>query len=241
MTHRGESGSATAEPLLSVRDLRIGYGNQAILPAVSFELKPGQVTSIVGHNGSGKSTLLKTLLGLHPKVSGEIRRAPHAKLGYVPQREAMDPIYPIRVVELVQTGRYGARGVGRFLHASDWVRIREAMDATGVRPLSKRLFRTLSGGEQQRALLARALCIEPSILVLDEPTASMDERGASEAMKLTLDLAKKSGAAILMVNHFIDLVAQVSDQVVLLDRDHQVAQVGGPAELLKNRGRVYGG
>jgi ABC-type Mn2+/Zn2+ transport system ATPase subunit len=227
-------------PLLTVKNLRIGYGNSSILPSVSFELKPGQVTSIVGHNGSGKSTLLKTLLGLMPKVSGDIHRAPHARLGYVPQRESMDPIYPIRVVELVQTGRYGARGVGRLLQTSDWDLIRLAMEATGTRPLAKRLFRTLSGGEQQRALLARALCIQPNLLVLDEPTASMDERGASEAMKLTLDLAKQSNAAILMVNHFIDLVEQVSDQVVLLDRDHQAALVGSPTELLKNRGRVYG-
>lgn len=225
--------------LLSVSALRIGYAGQAILPPISFELAPGQVTSIVGHNGSGKSTLLRTLLGLQPKVSGEIRRSPRARLGYVPQREAMDPIYPIRVVDLVETGRYGARGVGRMLQGSDWSRIRDAMDATGIRKLSKRLFRTLSGGEQQRALLARALCVEPNLLVLDEPTASMDERGASDAMSLTLDLARRSGAAILMVNHFIDLVAEVSDQVVLLDRDHQTALVGPPSELLKNRGR-YG-
>jgi ABC-type Mn2+/Zn2+ transport system ATPase subunit len=229
-----------AAPLLVVRDIRIGYGSQSILPSVSFDLKPGQVTSIVGHNGSGKSTLLKTLLGLMPKVSGEILRAPHVRIGYVPQRESMDPIYPIRVVELVQTGRYGARGVGRLLHASDWDLIQAAMEATGVAALSKRLFRTLSGGEQQRALLARALCIEPNLLVLDEPTASMDEKGASDTMKLTLDLAKRSNAAILMVNHFIDLVEKISDQVVLLDRDHQAALVGGPTELLKNRGRVYG-
>ena len=228
-------------PLLSVRALSIGYGHQAILPPVSFELKPGQVTSIVGHNGSGKSTLLKTILGLQPKVGGEIRRANHTRIGYVPQREAMDPIYPIRVTELVETGRYGIRGVGRLLHASDHKLVQEAMEATGVHRMGKRLFRTLSGGEQQRALLARALCIQPNLLVLDEPTASMDERGASEAMKLTLDLARQSNAAILMVNHFIDLVAQVSHQVVLLDRDHQAAQVGDPAELLKHRGRVYGG
>jgi ABC-type Mn2+/Zn2+ transport system ATPase subunit len=231
----------SVDSLFSVSNLRIGYGSQGILPPVSFELKPGQVTSIVGHNGSGKSTLLKTLLGLHPKLAGEIRRSPQTRIGYVPQRESMDPIYPIRVSELVETGRYGVRGVGRRLQAPDRVLIHDAMDATGIRPLAKRLFRTLSGGEQQRALLARALCIEPTLLVLDEPTASMDEKGASDAMQLTLELAKRRGAAILMVNHFIDLVARISDQVILLDRDHQSAQVGAPAELLKNRGSVYGG
>jgi zinc transport system ATP-binding protein len=163
------------------------------------------------------------------------------RIGYVPQRESMDPIYPIRVVELVETGRYGAKGVGKLLSSEDWELIRAAMEATGIRKMAKRLFRTLSGGEQQRALLARALCVEPNLLVLDEPTASMDERGADEAMKLTLELARDAGAAILMVNHSIDIVAQVSEQVILLDRDHQAALVGGPTELLRNRGRYDGG
>jgi zinc transport system ATP-binding protein len=227
------------EPLLSVRDLTIGYGAQPLLPPLGFELRAGQVTSIVGHNGSGKSTLLKTLLGLQPKLGGEIRRAaPGLRIGYVPQRESIDPIYPIRVAELVETGRYGARGVGRLLRAPDRVLIHDAMEATGVRGLAKRLFRTLSGGEQQRALLARALCVEPQLLVLDEPTASMDEKGASEAMRLTLELAKSRGAAILMVNHFIELVERVSDQVIWLDRDRQAARIGSPDQVFGDRGRV---
>jgi ABC-type Mn2+/Zn2+ transport system ATPase subunit len=223
--------------LLSVSELQLGYRGAPILPSISFKVLPGQVTSIVGHNGSGKSTLLKTLLGLHPRLGGLIEYDLKARVGYVPQRESMDPIYPIRVSELVETGRYGLRGVGRHLTAQDHQKIKEAMSATGALPLSERLFRTLSGGEQQRVLLARALSTEPSILVLDEPTASMDEKGAHEAMQLTLDLAKKSGAAILMVNHFIDLVAEISDQIVLLDRDHQRVKVGTPAQILKGRGR----
>src|SRR5205809_694693 len=116
-----------AEALLTVSGLRIGYGAQGILPPVSFELKPGQVTSIVGHNGSGKSTLLKALLGLHPELGGGIRRSPRTRMGYVPQRESMDPIYPIRVSELVETGRYGVRGVGRRLQTPDRILIHEAM------------------------------------------------------------------------------------------------------------------
>ncbi|MGZ6371578.1 MAG: ATP-binding cassette domain-containing protein, partial [Bdellovibrionota bacterium] len=142
----------------------------------------------------------------------------------------------------VETGRYGVRGVGRLLQHEDHEKITRAMEATGVTTLAGRLFRTLSGGEQQRALLARALCLEPNILVLDEPTASMDERGAQEAMKLTLGLASERGAAILMVNHFIDLVAEVSHQVVVLDRDHKAVLVGAPKDVLQLRGRlVHGG
>jgi zinc transport system ATP-binding protein len=225
-------------PLLELKNLEVGYLGKAILPPISFVLKGGEVTSIIGHNGSGKSTLLKTLLNLTSKVSGEVLYSADARIGYVPQREGMDPIYPVRVIDLVETGRYGIRGVGRSLTLDDRDKITSSMNATGILPLANRLFRTLSGGEQQRALLARALCTEPTILILDEPTASMDEKGAKEAMALTLDLAKKQGAAILMVNHFIDLVAQISDQVVLLNRDHQTVQTGIPALILKNRGQA---
>ncbi|MCM2279767.1 MAG: ATP-binding cassette domain-containing protein [Oligoflexia bacterium] len=222
--------------LLSAEALRIGYRGTSMLPELSFAVAPGTVISIVGHNGSGKSTLLKTILGLTPKLGGEIRIRRDARLGYVPQRETMDPIYPVTVGELVETGRYGIRGVGRRLTPPDRARVREMLEATGTARLERRLFRTLSGGEQQRALLARALCAEPSVLVLDEPTASMDEKGAHEAMGLTLALARKHGAAIVMVNHFIDLVAEVSDQVIHLDRDHQRVTIGPPAEVLKGRG-----
>ena len=222
--------------LLEVNDLGVGYAGKRILPPIRFSLAAGSVTSIIGHNGSGKSSLLRTLLGLQSAISGSVRFARDARVGYVPQREAMDPIYPIRVDELVEAGRYGIRGFGRRLLDEDRRAIDEAMAATGVARMGERLFRTLSGGEQQRALLARALCAEPQILVLDEPTASMDEKGAHEAMTLTLELASRRGAAVLMVNHFIDLVAEVSQQVVLLDRDHQSVQVGTPADLLGGRG-----
>lgn len=224
------------KPLLVARGLTVGYGKFAILPALSFELQPGQVTSIVGHNGSGKSTVLKTLLRLTPKIKGSFQTSPYLRMGYVPQRESMDPIYPVRVVNLVETGRYGIRGVGKRLISEDHAKIRASMEATRILSLSRRLFRTLSGGEQQRALLARALCTEPNLLVLDEPTASMDEKGAKETMKMTLDLAKEHEAAILMVNHFIDLVAQISDQVILLDRDHQRVRVGTVEEIFSGRG-----
>lgn len=227
--------------LVSAENLLIGFsGAKPILPPISFALDAGQVTSIVGHNGSGKSTLLRTLLGILPKLGGDIRFRHGTRIGYVPQREAMDPIYPIRVEELVETGRYGLRGMGRWLTDADHEKVASALFATGITSLRHRLFRTLSGGEQQRALLARALCTEPNLLILDEPTAALDEKGAVDVMNLTLALAKKEKAAVLMVNHFIDLVSNISDQVLVLDRDHQAFQAGKPEEVLKNRGRIYG-
>lgn len=228
---------SSQEPLLSVNHLKIGYRGAGVgLPPLSFRLLSTQITSIVGHNGSGKSTLLKTLLGLIPKLEGDIGFSKLSRIGYVPQREAMDPIYPVLVKDLVETGRYGIRGLGKRLTSEDQEKVFSSMEATGIRQFSGRLFRTLSGGEQQRTLLARALCTDPNILVLDEPTASMDEKGANETMEMTLDLAKKHGASILMVSHSIDLVAQVSDQVIFLDLDHKIVKIGSPKEILKGRG-----
>jgi zinc transport system ATP-binding protein len=223
--------------VLSVKNLLIGYKGHAILPKISFQLMSSQVTSIVGHNGSGKSTLLSTVLGLLPSIHGSLERSAEFRVGYVPQRAMIDPIYPLRVQDIVEAGRYGIRGVGHWLDRKDEAIIHDVMKSTKILPLKDRLFRTLSGGEQQRTLLARALCTEPHLLVLDEPTASMDEKGAEEAMKLTVDLAKKRQASILMVNHFIDLVADISDQVIALDRDHQTVKVGKPEEVLRGRGR----
>lgn len=229
----------TQEPIavLSVKNLLIGYKGHAILPKISFQLLSSQVTSIVGHNGSGKSTLLSTVLGLLPAIHGSLERSAEFRVGYVPQRAMIDPIYPLRVQDIVEAGRYGIRGVGHWLDRKDEAVIHDVMKSTRILPLKDRLFRTLSGGEQQRTLLSRALCTEPHLLVLDEPTASMDEKGAEEAMKLTVDLAKKRQASILMVNHFIDLVADISDQVISLDRDHQTVKVGKPEEVLRGRGR----
>lgn len=227
------------QPLLTCEQLGIGYSvGNPILPLISFQIHAGQVTSIVGHNGSGKSTLLKALLKLYPPLSGTIRFYKSTRMGYVPQRESMDPIYPVRVMELVETGRYGMRGVGQRLRSEDHSKIRAALESTGALHLQDRLFRTLSGGEQQRVLLARALCTEPDLLVLDEPTASMDEKGAKEVMDLTLKLARERGAAILMVNHFIELVTRISDQVIFLNRDQQMVKVGTPQEIFEHRERL---
>jgi zinc transport system ATP-binding protein len=234
--------STNSAALLEARDLVIGWPGSPLLPALSFAIRAGEVTSIVGHNGSGKSTLLRTLLGLQPGVGGDlVRGRPALRIGYVPQREAMDPIYPVTVEHLVQTGRYGFRGVGKSLRDEDLQVIEAALERTGISKFRDRLVRTLSGGEQQRALLARAWCTEPDVLFLDEPTASMDERGATELMDLTLRLASERQTAIVMVNHFLDLVRKSSHQVVALDRDHQRVTVGAPSKVLLAEGVSYGG
>jgi zinc transport system ATP-binding protein len=221
--------------VLRIRDLRVGFAGietTQLLPPINFTVKAGQIVSLVGHNGSGKSTLLKTLVGLHPSLGGsiELLRGP---LAYVPQRESIDPIYPVRVDQICSTGRYPFCGVGRWLRTQDHAVVDECLGLMGVLPLKRRLFRTLSGGEQQRVLIARALCMKPSLMVLDEPTANMDFRGAAAVMEVALRLTRENNVAILVVNHFLDIVAKVSEQVVLVDRDHQVVRVGAPKEVLE--------
>ena len=206
--------------LLKATELLIGYGGRPILPAISFNVKSGQIVSIVGHNGSGKSTLLKTLLGVMPRVGGAFTTE-NVRCAYVPQREMIDPIYPVRVVDVCGAGRFSFRGPGRWLKAQDYKEIDRALEVMGMAVHKNRLFRTLSGGEQQRTLMARALCQDPQLMVLDEPVANMDHRAAATVMEICQKLAKTYGVGILMVNHMLDVVSKISDVIVTLDRDEQ--------------------
>ena len=223
-------------PLIQASELLIGYDRRPILPKASFGIWAGQVTSIVGHKGSGKSSLLKILLGLLKPIGGELIRSPEIRLGYVPRRSSIDPIYPIRVEQLVESGTYIRLGAGKRLPAKLKERFWECMEATRVMTLADELFRTLKDSEQQRVLLARALASEPNLLILDDPTASMDLVEAEKLMEFTLELSKRRSVGIVMVNHNLDMVARVSDQVILLDRDYQEIRVGHPKHVLPGKG-----
>ena len=233
------SASTANSPVLRADGLLIGYGQKAILPSMSFILLPGQLTSIVGHQGAGKSTLLRTLLGLQPPVGGSLTMREDSRVGYVPARDAIDSTYPVRVEELVETGRYGFKSLGAPLAQADRERVWASLEATHAMSMGDMLFRSLSLLEKQQVLLARALCSDPLLLALDEPTASMDEAEANFIIDLILSLAKKRTMAIVMANHFIGLAARASDQVIFLDRDHSKALIGTPGEVFRSSKGTY--
>lgn len=209
------------------------------LAGIDFSVEPGTFHGIIGPNGSGKSTLLKLLLGTLTPASGQIRyggrplsswsrRELARGIGVVPQREEI--AFPLSVRELVSMGRYPHLRTWQRENAADRRAIDAALHRCAVLDLASRPLATLSGGELQRARIARALAQEPATLVLDEPTASLDIRHEMAIFELIARLAAE-GATVVIVTHNLNLAARYADQLLLLDRG-RTARVGAPAQVL---------
>ncbi len=228
--------------LIELEDVTIGYENNGILGPLNLSIEKGQFWGILGPNGSGKSTLLKTLLRLLPAVSGSVRTPDGIVFGYVPQNERFDPIFPVSVGEIVSMGRYSRVSTGKRLTKSDSEIVTHSLDKVGISHLKDRTFRSLSGGEKQRALLARAISGEPDILVLDEPTASVDVRGEVQIMELVGRIKSDDGLTVLMVSHFLNTVIRYADRIILIDKDSGLFEAGGKSEMLteQNLSKFFG-
>lgn len=226
------------------RDVRVQYtGSRApALNGVSLALAEGACTVMLGPNGSGKSTLLRALLARVPLAHGAIscfgtplaawpRAALARAVGVVPQGEF--ETFPMTTRDLVAMGRYPHLGPWRSEGPADRAAIETAMQRCDVVSFAERMVDTLSGGEGQRARIARALAQEPRALVLDEPTASLDLKHEMEVLALLRSLAA-GGTTIVLVTHNLSVAAQYADRVVLLDHGRLVAE--GPAtEVLTAR------
>ena len=218
-------------PLLSITDLRVGYGGQAILPPIALTIGPGQMWAVLGPNGAGKSTFLRTLLGLQPPVAGRVERAPGLRMSYVPQQGALDTIFPISVAEFVLMGRQAPGRVMGRASAADGAAARAALDQVKAGDLARRQLRDLSGGQRQRVLIARAIASGAVLFVLDEPTAALDITAERQVMELIGGLRARRDAAVVMVTHLVEDGLERADRALLLDRDHHVALAAPPDAL----------
>lgn len=208
-------------------DVHVQLGHQIILGGVSIEAKPYEFISIVGANGSGKTTLLKVVNGVLKPFKGKVfvlgkdlslyKSLYHLRkeIAVVPQKTNSNR-FPIRVEEAVIMGRYGKIGLLRKPDLEDWKKAYEAMEIVGIKEFSKKSIHELSGGEQQKVSLARALAQEPSILLLDEPTTYLDSESSQEIMKTIYSIHREKGLTTLMVSHDPYLVEQYSDKIYLL-------------------------
>jgi len=216
---------------------------------VSFTAAAGQMTAVAGPNGSGKSTLVRALLGRRPLSGGRItidgvdvhalgRRDVARRVAVVTQRE--ETSFPVSVGEYVALGRFPHRGGRRGSTGSDRDAIARAVDLAGVGALLDRDVDALSGGEWQRARIARALAQGGRAMVLDEPTTYLDIAHEMEAFELLGRLAR-DGMAVLLVSHQLNLVARFADRLVLL-HDGRVAASGTPDDVMRGEvlERVYG-
>jgi zinc transport system ATP-binding protein len=217
-------------PLLRCERLVVGYGGRPVLPPVDLEIRPGEFWVVVGRNGSGKTTWFRTLLGLLPPVSGGVAwpqgRRP---IAYVPQRSAFDELYPVPVHEVVSMGAergwsFLSPGGGR----GD--RVNQALTEVGAWELRHRNFRALSEGQKQRVLLARMLCSQAGIALLDEPTAAMDAVAEEEAMAMLDGLRRAHNLALVVVSHHLQVAFRHADRILFLDPEVGV-EVGSAAEI----------
>jgi zinc transport system ATP-binding protein len=210
------------EPALALEGVWLSRRGVPVLEDVHLVLDPGEVMAILGPNGSGKTTLLKVVLGLLAPDRGSVQvlgAAPtraRGRVGYVPQHAAFDRDFPIRVIDVVLMGRLRARGLRGGFDARDRAAARAALERVELPEQSDRPIGALSGGQLQRVLIARALAMEPRLLLLDEPTASLDERVGGSFWDLLSELSRN--AAVVIVSHDIGAVSRNVGSVACLNR-----------------------
>lgn len=227
-------------PVISVQGLDLYYGKRQVLQKISMEVRRGEFYLVIGPNGSGKTSLLKALANLLPIATGRIeilgrpltaytRRQLACKLAVVPQQISLD--FPFTVAETVLMGRVPHLGLMGIEGPTDHAFAQESMRFTDVAHLADRRLDTLSGGERQRVIIARALCQEPELILLDEPTASLDPAHQIQVMDLMERLRLEKGITVLMVSHDLNLAAMYGDRLLLLQEGKMIA-IGKPAQVL---------
>lgn len=218
--------------LLAAEALQIGYNGRAALPPIDFRVEAGQMWALIGRNGSGKTTLLRTLLGLLPRVGGRLDRGGAARIGYVPQRLEMDLSVPMRSIDLVRGGQdTGYSFLNPLAPFRSRAAVQRALEDTGALDFAHRQFATLSEGQKQRVLLARAISMDPALLVLDEPTSAMDAAAETTAFDLISALMKRRNLGVIVVAHHLAVLARRATHLVYLDADCKLV-LSGPSEIV---------
>lgn len=222
----------TQSSLVRLEGASFGFGSTDVLSRIDLRVAPGEFAGVMGPNGAGKSTLLRGLLGLLPCRRGRVER--NAKsLGYVPQRESLDPVFPLSVIEVVQMGAFGRLNWLQRVSSADRARAHESLERVGLGARGNDQYSALSGGQRQRALIARALVTRPELLLLDEPTSGIDAHAQQVIMELLSELNQSDGVSILFVTHNPKPLEGVVDEVLWVE-NQRVDRVS-LAELLQRQ------
>ncbi|RMF32248.1 MAG: metal ABC transporter ATP-binding protein [Bacteroidetes bacterium] len=214
---------STRTPSIRVEGLSVSYDKKLVLTNIYFETEPGKIYGVIGPNGAGKSTLFKAMLGLVEPNAGEVRffgepvEKQRKHIAYVPQRDDVDWTFPATVMDVVLMGRYPHKKIFERLTAMDRLIAQEALRELGIEALRDRQIGALSGGQQQRVFLARALCQQPDIYLLDEPFVGVDMTTETRIVQLLKDLAL-DGKTILVIHHDLSSVERYFDRVILLNQ-----------------------
>lgn len=225
---------------ISVKNIKLAFDNRVILNDLSFEVAAGSFFIIIGPNGSGKTTLLKLLVGLLPLKSGRVdllskslgeytAKTLARQIAYVPQNVPVE--FPFTVTQVVLMGRSPHLGMLGFEGEDDLHLAHDAMKITDVVHLADRRMDQLSGGEQQRVFIARAICQQPKILLLDEPTAALDLSHQVRLMDLMEQFKNEQGVTIVMVSHDLNMAAMYADRLLLISQG-RIARIGAPEQVI---------
>lgn len=225
--------------ILKISNLSIGYKTKVIASGINAELQPGKLTCLVGRNGVGKSTLLRTLAGFQPSLGGEV------SVGDIPL-SSLDRKQRAQQVSVVLTGRPDLQqmavrdviGMGRSPYTDMWGRlsdadcaiVKECMEMVGVQHLADRSIDTLSDGECQKTMIAKAMAQQTPIILLDEPTAFLDYPSKVETMRLMKHIAGKMSGGILLSTHDMEMAIHLADELWVMTTDHQLL-TGTPLQL----------
>ncbi|OUM96499.1 MAG: ABC transporter [Paenibacillaceae bacterium ZCTH02-B3] len=202
------------DAVVSLERVSFSYGETRVIDRLDFRVLERDFVGLTGPNGAGKTTLLKMMAGLLRPTSGDIRlfgqpvrdfRDWH-RIGYVPQRSALNPLFPATVREVVESGLFGRRTMFRRLGAEDRKKCLDALEAFGIADLAGRRIGELSGGQQQRVLLARSMVSRPDLLILDEPTTGIDADSQEAFFHMVRHLHEKHRITFVMVTHDAELV-----------------------------------
>jgi ABC-type Mn2+/Zn2+ transport system ATPase subunit len=225
-----------AAPLLSLHAASLGYGRRAVLQDVSFDIHAGEFWCFLGPNGEGKTTLIKSLLGALRPLRGVVHRRDKmfraGKVSYVPQRLELNPVLPTSVREFVLSGLAGVRtDAGKRAR-----RLKRVLELVGLGASQKQNYWTLSGGQKQRALVARALVRDPSLLIVDEPTAGLDFAAVEAVLNVMRELYRDFGVTVVFVTHDLNLAAEHATHLAFFRSGKVVA---GPKERVLTGERLH--
>ncbi len=224
-----------ADPIISCRDVTLAYGQDVILDKVDLEIPRGSFLPFVGPNGAGKTTLLRAILGLKEVRSGTITTPfRHLPPGFVPQHQSIDLLFPVVARDIVMMGLFPRLGWWGGASAEDQRQVDRLLERFNLAAHGAKAFHELSGGMRQKVLIARALAAGAEVLIMDEPTASLDADSENELIGLLYDLAVRDGKTVLFAQHGLDLVRNLTSQVCWVHRGG--AAVLGGQDLPTGRG-----
>ncbi len=227
-------------PFVEIEKVSVRYGEVSVLEDIDLTVEPGDFLGIIGPNGSGKTTLLRIMLGLLAPTSGQVRLFGHppaslkqwGRLGYVPQKATFDPALPVTVGEVVASGLVATLGLLRRVRAAERQRVADVLAQVGMTAHAAARVGSLSVGQQQRVLIARALVSDPELLILDEPTGGVDPEAQTSFYALLHHLNREREVTLILVSHDIGVVAKEVTRLACLNR--RLIFHGRPGDFLSD-------